>query len=159
MGVYSVDKLIGEARRIAVEFRRATGKPLPGVTSEVCLYDAARILDLELNKTAISGYDAVGRGFRKGQLIQIKGRAIYNDSKSNQRLGQIKLDQQWDCLLLVLMNEELEAFEIYAANRDEIKNALIEKTSSTRSKRGIMSIAKFKAISHLVWSRADNSED
>ena len=159
MGVYSVDKLIGEARRIAAEYRRATGKPLAGVSGEVCQYDAAQLLDLELLKSPELGYDALGRGARDGLRIQIKGRAIFDENKSGQRIGQLKLEQDWDRVVLVLMDEDLEAFEIYEASREEIVTALDESVPSKRSKRGIMSVAKFKMIGHLAWTRENGTED
>jgi len=161
MGVYSVDKLITEARRIAAEYRRATGKPLAGVTSEVCQYDAARLLDLELGQEtgASGGYDAIGRGKREGLKIQIKGRAIFDESKSGQRIGQLKLEQDWDAVVLVLMDEDLEPYEIYEATRDEIIDAIGDDINNKRSKRGIMSVAKFKAIGQLAWTREYGAED
>jgi len=159
MGVYSVDKLITEARRIAADYRRATGKPLAGVTSEVCQYDAARLLDLELGQGTGAGYDAIGRGSREGLKIQIKGRAIFDESKSGQRIGQLKLEQEWDSVVLVLMDENLEPYEIYEATRDEIVAAIGDDLSSKRNKRGIMSVAKFKAIGQLAWTREYGVED
>ncbi len=60
MGVYSVDKLISEARRLAAEFRRTTGKPLPGVSGEIAEHDAARLLNLKLCDERSGGYDAIG---------------------------------------------------------------------------------------------------
>ena len=59
MSLYSVDKLISEARRIAAEYRRATGKPL-GISAEIASHDACTFLELEPHEDAI-GYDAVGR--------------------------------------------------------------------------------------------------
>jgi len=159
MAVYAVDKLITEARRIAAEYRRATGKPLPGVSSEVCQFDAARLLDLELVGSAAGGYDAVGRGKRDGQRILIKGRAIFDENKTGQRIGQLKLEQEWDSVVLVLMDDDLEPFDIYEASRDEIQQALDDASPSKRNKRGAMSVAKFKAIGHLAWSRDNGSED
>jgi hypothetical protein len=159
MAVYSVDKLITEARRIAAEYRRATGKPLAGVTSEVCQYDAARLLDLELTKVgANGGYDAIGRGARDGLKIQIKGRAIFDESKSGQRIGQLKLEQEWDAVVLVLMDEDLEPYEIYEARRNDIIDAIADNQASKRSKRGIMSVARFKAIGRLAWTRENGPE-
>ncbi len=158
MDVYSIDKLITEARRIAAEYRRATGKPLAGVTSEVCQYDAAQILNLELLNTATTGYDALGRGEREGKKIQIKGRAIFDEARSGQRIGQLKLDQEWDSVVLVLMDENLEAYEIYEADRNEIMASINESGASNRSKRGLMSVAKFRVISQLVWSREKGDE-
>lgn len=150
--VYSLDKLIGEARRLAADYRRATGKPLPGVSIEIALHDAARLLDLDLTPGA-GGYDAIGRGARDGKRIQIKGRVIFDEAKGGQRIGQLSSGEAWDSLVLVLMDDEYQPFEIYEAARDEIMAALAEQTSSARAKRGALSVAKFKMISHLVWDR------
>ncbi len=153
MSVYSVDKLIAEARRLAAEYRRATGKPLAGVSSEICQHDAVRLMDLEVCSSQVGGYDAVGRGSRDGKKIQIKGRTIYDDRKSGQRIGQLKVDQEWDSIMLVLMDENLETFEIYEAERAEILNDLDQADKSNRRSRGAMSVAKFRKIGRLVWTR------
>ena len=150
MTVYSVDKLISEARRIAADYRRATGKTMGGVTGEVAENDAARLLHLELLKEKPGGYDAIGKGQREGKKIQIKGRAIFDETKSGQRIGQLKVDQEWDSVVLVLMNEDFQPFEIYEAQREVVMDAMGSKSTS-RSKRGAMSIAKFKNIAQLVW--------
>lgn len=153
MSLYAIDKLMSEARRLAVEYRRTTGKPLPGVSGELANYDAARLLDLELCKDAPGGYDAIGKGAREGRRVQIKGRAIFDERKSGQRVGQLKLDQEWDSVVLVLMDEAFEPVELYEAERDAILEALDEGAGSKRAKRGIMSVARFKAIARLVWTR------
>ena len=151
MLVYSVDKLISEARRIAAEYRRMTGKPL-GISAEIARHDACHNLDLEPQEDAV-GYDAVGlSGERKDCRFQIKGRAIFDEKKGGQRLGQIKTEQDWDNILLVLMDEEFETTEIYEASRDEILADMDEAGTSNRSKRGAMSVARFKRLAHLVWS-------
>ena len=134
MGVYSVDKLISEARRLAAEFKRTTGKPLPGVSGEIAEHDAARLLDLELPKNKQSGYDAIGRGCREGRKIQIKGRVIFSEARSVQRIGQLKLEQDWDSILLVLMDENYETREIYEAERQDILDALDDQGASARKK-------------------------
>lgn len=159
MTVYSVDKLIAEARRLAVEFRRTTGKPLPGISGEIAEYDAARHLDLELLKDRPGGFDAIGRGQRDGQRVQIKGRAILDESKSGQRIGQLKLEQAWDSVVLVLMDDSYEAFEIYEALREEILDAMEDAGTSSRKKRGAMSVARFRNIARLVWTREDGAID
>ncbi|MCO6413862.1 MAG: hypothetical protein J5I92_14070 [Thiogranum sp.] len=155
MAIYSVDKLIAEARRLAAEFRRTTGKPLPGVSGEIAEYDAARFLDLEICKQKPGGYDAVGRGAREGWRVQIKGRVIFDEDKSGQRVGQLKLDQDWDSVVLVTMDENYETFEIYEADREEVENAMDEAAGSARKKRGAMTVARFKIISRLVWTREE----
>lgn len=157
MGVYSVDKLISEARRLAAEFRRTTGKPLPGVSGEIAEHDAARLLDLELCKEKPGGYDAVGRGSRDGKRVQIKGRVIFDEDKSGQRIGQLKLEQDWDSVMLVIMDENYEACEIYEAERDDIFAALDETAGSARKKRGAMTVARFKIISRPVWTREEGA--
>jgi hypothetical protein len=154
MTVYSVDKLMAQARRLAADYRNATGKPLGGISVEIAEYDAARLLDLELCKDRAAGYDAIGHGSREGKKVQIKGRAIFDKQKSGQRIGQLKLDQEWDCVALVLMDDEFNPGEIYEAERADIIEALGDKAGK-RSKRGAMSVARFKIIGKLVWTREE----
>ena len=151
MSLYSVDKLISEARRIAAEYRRTTGKPL-GISAEIARHDACTYLELEPHEDAI-GYDAMGlKGEREGGRFQIKGRAIFDEKKGGQRLGQIKVDQNWDKILLVLMNEEFETTEIYQASREDMLDDIDETGVSNRKKRGAMSVARFKRLAQLVWN-------
>lgn len=152
MALYSVDKLISEARRIAADYRRATGKPL-GISAEIARHDACQFLQLEAVENPGLGYDAIGlESPRQGRRIQIKGRAIFDESKSGQRLGQLKTDQPWDSVVLVIMDENFETTEIYEAMRDEVLTEL-EQSSSSRSRRGAMSVARFKHLAHQVWNR------
>jgi hypothetical protein len=160
VAVYSVDKLISQARKLAADYKAATGKPLPGVSVEIAENDAANGLDLELcAHPRQGGYDAIGRGKREGKRIQIKGRAIFDEKKSGQRIGQLKLDQEWDSVVLVLLDDNYEAYEMYEAERNAIDEAMESNTDSKRSKRGAMSVAKFKNIAHLVWTRDDGQID
>lgn len=154
MSLYAVDKLISQARQLAADYRRATGKSLP-VSGEIAVHDACTLLDLEACNISSSGYDALGRGVRDGKRLQIKGRAIFDDKKSGQRLGQLKLEQQWDSILLVLMNADFETEEIYEAERDVIIDALQDVTSSARKKRGAISVSRFKHIANLVWCKQE----
>lgn len=41
-------ELLGEAKRLAKEYRELTGRPL-GITGEVAEYEAARLLEIELS--------------------------------------------------------------------------------------------------------------
>lgn len=159
MGLYSVDKLIMEARRVAAEYRRATGQPLAGVSAEICKHDACHLLGLELVTASTAGHDAVGQGRQAGKRFLIKGRTIFDETKSGQRIGQFKMDQEWDSVLLVLMDDNLEPYEIYEADRDDIAEAMENGKSSNRSKRGMMSVAKFRIIGRLVWTRENGVED
>jgi len=159
VGVYSVEKLISEARRLATEFRRTTGKALPGVSGEIAEHDAAQLLALDICQERHGGYDAVGRGRREGKRVQIKGRVIFDEDKSGQRVGQLKLEQDWDSVVLVIMDENYEPYEIYEADREDIADAMDEAGKSARKKRGAMTVARFKIISQLVWTREEGEID
>ncbi|MDH5408635.1 MAG: hypothetical protein OEY00_08505 [Gammaproteobacteria bacterium] len=154
--VYAVDKLISEARRIAADYRRATGKSL-AISGEIATHDACSQLNLEAVEEQGAGYDAIGRGEREGLRIQIKGRAIFDEAKKGQRIGQIKLDQDWDCIILVLMDDNFESDSMYEANRVEIMAALDDAADSSRTKRGAMSVARFKNIARQVWNRDEGT--
>jgi len=158
MGVYSTEKLISEARRLAAEYRKATGKPL-GISGEIAEFDAADKLNLEICEERTGGYDAIGKGDREGKKVQIKGRAVFDEKKSGQRIGQLKIEQEWDLVVLVIMDENYDAIKIYEADRDTIIEALEENKSSNRNKRGAMSLAKFKIIANLAWSKEDGLID
>lgn len=155
MGIYSVDKLIAETRRIAKEYRLATGKTLP-VTPEIAINDAISILELLPNNGNIPGYDATYERGEERLKVQIKGRAIFNDKKQGHRLGQLKTEQQWDAIVLVIMNADFMPVEIYMAKRDVILHELEEKKKS--NKKGAMTLAKFKLISELLWTEQNGLE-
>ena len=157
--VYSVDKLIAQARQLAADYKRATGKPLAGVSAEVAEYDAARLLDLELCRERRGGCDAIGRGAREGLRVQIKGRVIFDEHKSGQRIGQLKVDQEWDRLVLVLLDEHFKPMEIYEADRERVLEEVAHRGASGRSKRGAMSVARFRNIARLVWTRERGVEE
>ena len=152
MSVYAVDKLINQARVLASDYRKTMGKPLAGISSEIAEHDAVTLLDLELCQPRVSGHDAIGKGSRDGKRIQIKGRVIPDGKASGQRVGQLKLEQDWDLVVLVLLDEQYEAIEVYQASHEVIAEAM-QDSESKRSKRGAMSVAKFKIIGELAWSR------
>jgi hypothetical protein len=149
MGVYSVDKLIAETRRIAKEYRLATGKILP-VTPEIAINDAISILELTPNDEKNTGYDAIYDKDGEQLKVQIKGRAIFDDKKGGYRIGQVKIEQEWDAIILVVMNADFFPEEIYIARRDVILDEIEEKKKN--NKKGAMTLAKFKLISELLWT-------
>lgn len=151
MAVYDVDKLMTEARKLAADYRRATGKTL-GISSEIAVHDVIRLMRLVPAQPDAGGYDALGTGSREGRRIQIKGRTLFGEAKKGQRIGQIKADQAWDSIMLILMDENYEPQQIFEASREAIEAAAGE-TSANRAKRGAMSVARFKAIGELVWSQ------
>ncbi len=153
MNLYAEEKLISQARLLAAEYRRTMGKPLPGISNEIAQHDAIRLLKLQPAPGGEAGFDAVDPS-RDNRRIQIKSRTIFDESKSGQRIGQIKVDKEWDSVVLVLMDEEYEPYEIYEAERDELLEYM-EESSSSRAKRGALSVARFKIIGRLAWAREE----
>ncbi|GJM04733.1 MAG: hypothetical protein DHS20C09_07240 [marine bacterium B5-7] len=155
MGIYSVNKLIAETRRIAKEYRLATGKTLP-VTPEIAINDAISILELTANDKNKPGYDAVYTVGEERLKVQIKGRVIFNEKRQGHRLGQIKTEQEWDAIILVIMNADFMPDEIYMAKRYDIMDVLEDKIKN--NKKGAMTIAQFKLISELLWTEQNGIE-
>jgi hypothetical protein len=150
--LYSIEALMNQTRRLAKEYRQAMGRPL-AVSNELAVYDAARLLNLQIAADNEAGYDAIGmEGERTGKRYQIKARAIFDESKSGQRIGQVKMDKEWDSVLLIIMDDNYEPREIYEASREVLKEALEESKDSKRAKRGAMSVAKFKIIGKQLWN-------
>ncbi|MCU7809534.1 MAG: hypothetical protein KZQ73_16945 [Candidatus Thiodiazotropha sp. (ex Semelilucina semeliformis)] len=156
MTLYAADKLIAQARILAAEYRKTMGKPLPGISNEIAEHDAVKLLELAPRPEGEGGYDAIDPA-RGDKRIQIKSRTIFDESKSGQRLGQLKMDKDWDSVLLVLMDENYEPYEIYEAERDDILE-FMGKSSSSRAKRGAMSVSRFKIIGRLTWTRENGLE-
>jgi hypothetical protein len=154
--IYAAEKLIAQARQLAAEYRRTMGKPLPGVSAEIAEYDAVRLLGLEAGRAGEGGWDAVDA--ETGRRIQIKSRAIFDESKGGERLGQLKLNQAWDAVVLVLMDENYEPVEIYEADRADIEE-YVNASSASRAKRGAMSVARFKIIGRLRWDSVNGLGD
>ena len=144
-----IGDVLKRARQAAVDYYRLTGKPL-GITGEIGEYEAARLLGLKLAVARTPGYDAIDKsGSRR---YQIKSRALSETNRrKSQRVGSIKLDQEWDAVLLVLMNESFLTLEIWEAERKCVAKALEAPGSKARNERGALSVSKFKQIAHQVY--------
>ena len=152
MSVYVVDKLMAQARKLAADYRRATGKTLP-ISGEIAINDAIRLLGLEPANEPQGGHDAVRhRPDGRIERLQIKARVVFDEIKSAHRMGELKVDKPWEAVLLVLLDENYEPFAIYEAGRDAVEDALDE---SKANKRGTLTIPKFQRIGRMVWSRDD----
>ena len=142
--------LFAEAKGLALEYRTLTGKPL-GITGEVAEYEAARLLSLELTPARQAGYDAIRPS--DGRRYQIKGRCLLPGCKPGQQLGSIRVDKEFDAVLMVLLDEHFDASAIYEADRQAIIAALSAPGSRARNERGALAVSKFKSIGHEVWPR------
>ncbi len=143
-------ELLGEVKQLAREYRDLTGRPL-GVTGELAEYEAVRLLGLEVAAVRQAGYDAIRNTPNGKQRLQIKGRCILPGSQPGQRVGSIKLDQEWDAVLLVLLNERFDATSIYEASRPAVEAALVAPGSKARNERGALAVSQFKSIGRSIW--------
>jgi hypothetical protein len=85
--------------------------------------------------------------------LQIKGRCILDRSKPGQRMGSIDIEKEWDAVLLVLVNENFDAYEIHEAEREAVIAAINLPGSKARNERRALAVSKFKAIGRLRWKR------
>ncbi len=141
-------EIISSAKTAAIAYYELTSKPL-GITGEIAECEAARLLDLELAEARSPGYDAIDKG---GKRIQIKARRIIDDKRNkSQRVGAIKLDYEWDSVMLVLMDEQYDVFAIYEAAREVVKEELERPGSVARNERGALPVSTIKRIGVQVW--------
>lgn len=148
----SIMEILRKVKKHAQEYRALTGRPL-GITGEVAEYEAARLLHLTLLPPRNTGYDVM-EGNRK---LQVKGRCLLPDSKPGQTIGSLNVNKDWHAVLLVLLDRDFNATEIYEARRAAILKALNIEPISNARKKGVRHVSKFKAIGKLRWSLADGS--
>lgn len=146
-------EILRDAKKLAQEYRIVTGKPL-GITGEVAEYEAARILGVQLTPARQAGYDATEQTSAGLRRLQIKGRCLLPGCKPGQRLGSIDVTKEWEAVLMVLLDDNFDAFEIYEAERASVLETLSAPGSRARNERGALAVSKFKAIGRLRWKRA-----
>src|SRR5437588_11369511 len=105
-------EILHAAKKLAQEYRTLTGKPSASPARSPN-NDVARILGIELTPARQAGYDAVEHQDGKTRYLQIKGRCLLPGCKPGQRVGSIDITKEWDAVLLVLLDENFEATEIY----------------------------------------------
>lgn len=110
-----VMEILRQAKLLARDYYKLTGKPL-GVTGEVAEYEAGRILNLELTPARQEGYDAIETANGVTRRLQIKGRCILEESKRSQTCPSINIVKNFDAVLLVLLDQDFEAFAITKPN-------------------------------------------
>ncbi|TES65025.1 hypothetical protein E2P84_37335 [Burkholderia cepacia] len=142
--------LLAQAKVVARDYYKLTGKPL-GITGEVAEYEAARLLGVSLTPARQAGYDATERVGGELRTLQIKGRYLPNGCTPGQRLGSIQPEKQWDAVLMVLLDSDFNALEIWEADRAAVLDALARPGSKARNERGALAVAKVKAIGRRRW--------
>lgn len=144
--------LLVQVKELAKRYRELTGKPL-GVTGECAEYEAARLLGLDLAPARTAGYDATETVDGRKRTLQIKGRCVLPGSKPGQRIGSIDLDKKFDAVLLVILDQDMEAAEMIEAGREAVLAALSAPGSKARNERGQLGISKFRSIGTVRWRR------
>lgn len=151
-GDAAVLEVLRKAKRLAQRYRDLTGKPL-GITGEVAEYEVARILGVELTPARNTGFDATERKDGSIRRLQIKSRCLLKNCKPGQRLGSIDIKKDFDAVLMVLLDEDFDATEIYEAEREAVIKAIMEPGSKSRNERWALGVNKFKAIGKIRWRR------
>ncbi|OGS33029.1 MAG: hypothetical protein A2218_07810 [Elusimicrobia bacterium RIFOXYA2_FULL_53_38] len=146
-----ISTILNSVRNLAIQYYKETGKPL-GVTGEMAEFEASTILGLQLCSARQEGYDAL-RQVGTPRRIQIKGRRLLESSKPGQRLGRIRIEKDWDSVMLVLLDESYRAVEIHEALKPAIIAALTKPGSRARNERGALAVSKFKSIGTCIWPR------
>lgn len=142
--------LLEQAKALAKQYKALTGKPL-GITGEVAEYEAARLLSLQLVQARQPGYDAIEQVGALQRKLQVKGRCLPQKPKPGQRIGSIDIKKEWDAVLLVLLDENLDATAIYEAERAAVIAALEKPGSKARNERHALSVSTFKSIGRRRW--------
>jgi hypothetical protein len=151
-----IEALLQEAKRIACRYYRLTKKPL-GVTGEIAEYEAAKRLDLKLAVARTPFFDALGSEDGHEVRYQIKGRAVDRNAPRRGRVGSIKLNGEFDSVLLVLLDKEtLDAIEIWKATKENIENRIAGLTGAAPTKRNALSISQFVSTAtqaEKIWPK------
>jgi hypothetical protein len=145
-------ELVEQAKKLAVQYRQLTGKPL-GITGEIAECEAAAILGLDLHAARTAGFDATETRDGVAIRVQIKGRVIANPKKIVGRVGGIDLSQPFDVVQLVLLDSDFDAFAIWEAERSAVESLITGPGSKARNERGSVGITQFRAIARLRWAR------
>ena len=140
-----VTQLLAEAKRIAQQYYNLTGRPL-GITGEIGEFEACRLLSLSPSIVRQEGYDAK-EGERR---LQIKTRRLLKTSKPYQSIGAINFKYEWDGVLLVILDDDFGATEIWEADRGAIA-VLLATPGHAGYRRGQMMTHEFKKIGRQRW--------
>lgn len=143
---YNIGLLMEQTRLVAADFHNSTGQALP-VTAELARFDAIDKLNLQ-KLDGQEGVDAIDSENSQEKYL-IKGRVIFKGGKSRQKLGQLSLESGWQFLLMVLYDAHYQPTQIFKIDRQIIEEQL---DTSSKDKRGSMTVAKFKAIGQQVWT-------
>ena len=147
-------ELLARLKALAGAYYDLTGRALVGVADEIAQYEAAvRLADVELAPARERGYGAIRRLACGDQRLQIRGRRVLVEAASRQRTGSIELSEDWDSMLLVLLDDHYAATAIYEADRRALTGAISGSRSGAGNGRAQLSVTKFTSIGQRIWAR------
>ncbi len=135
-----------QTRKLAAEYREKTGQTLP-VSSELAHYDVQSIFHLNIPEAIEQGIDFIGGKDLEGKKIHVKSRVIFDEARSNHRLGQFNQGADWDYVILVLYSADYQVNEIFGIEREVLIDVI-----DSGNKKGAVSVNKFKAIGGCLWT-------
>ena len=143
-------EILADVKRLAIEYYAVTGRPL-GVTGELAEFEASEKLGLELAIVRTPGFDATKVANRRTVQVQIKGRRLIDGSLDRGSVSKIDRSKPFDTVVLVLMDKDYEAVEIWEAPREGVVARLAAPGPKARNERGVLSVSQFKSIAERVW--------
>lgn len=147
-----VKPMIDGIKSSAAKYYEVTNRPL-GVTGEIAEFEAIEKLNLHPVPPRQDGHDAIRKLDGKEFFIQIKGRVVQPGANKSQRVGTLKpQNKNWSSVVLVLLNEKFQVFEMWEAQRKDILKYMNGNPSIAISERGQISVSKFKALGKKIWS-------
>ena len=152
----SVVEVIADAKRLAVEYRLLTGKPL-GISGEVAEIEVHRCLGLELAPARTAGHDAIRHLGEQSELVQVKGMAIDIAHPRKGRLPSINLAHPFDSVVLVLIDQAtMNSYEMLGKLDVTGLNISTKPGSKARNERGALAISQFCAHALRVWRSVES---
>lgn len=98
---------------------------LPYPCHRVNEFEAATKLKLELADPRTEGYDAIRESEGRLDKVQVKGRRLADaGSLYKGRISKIDLTKPFDSVVLVLLDENYDAMEVWEAPRDKVESRL-----------------------------------
>lgn len=142
-------EILPDIKRLAQEYKLLTGRPL-GVTGEVAEIEVTHLLGLTLADVRQPGFDAYEYIGTRKVRYQIKGRCSGDGASKSQRLSRLRVETEWDALLVAQLDSALQVQSIYEVSRDRIERALTSSNSKALA-RGALSLSVAKRLGFLRW--------
>lgn len=153
--IKGIKPMISGIKKAAAKYYDVTQRPL-GVTGEIAEYEAITRLKLHPVPPREKGRDAYRLIGKKKKYVQIKGRVTQPDSKSGQRVGTLKPENNnWSTAVLVLMNEKYEPYEILEVSRKALKAYMKKAKGKAVKERGQISVERFRSLTEKVWLKKE----